>query len=67
MCPVFDQRYDTAPENKQGRPRGPKITDLKSALSTFSSTSYSTERLNQMTYNDLVHAARVHNLSVTGL
>jgi len=65
--PAFDQRYDTTPQNKQSPPRGPKISDLKSALTTHSSTTYTEDRLNQMTYNDLVHAVKVHNLSVTGL
>lgn len=65
--PAFDQRYDTAPQNKQTRPRGPKITDLKTALTTFSSTSYTADRLNQMSYNDLVYACQTHNLTVTGL
>lgn len=67
MAPVFDQRYDTAPANTKQRPRGPKISDLKAALTTFNSTSYTADRLNAMTYNDLVHACVVHGLTVTGL
>lgn len=65
--PSFDQRYDTAPRNKQGRPRGPKISDLKAALTDHDATTYTDERLTQMTYNDLVYAANTHNLTVTGL
>lgn len=65
--PVFDQRYDTAPQNKSARPRGPKISDLKAALTTFNSTTYTTDRLNQMSYNDLVYACNAHNLTVAGL
>lgn len=67
MAPAFDIRYDTAPQNRASRPRGPKITDLKTALSTFSSTSYTADRLNAMSYNDLVSAAVTHNLTVAGL
>ena len=65
--PAFDQRYDTTPQNKASRPRGPKITDLKTALSTFSATSYTADRLNQMSFNDLVYACVAHNLTVNGL
>lgn len=65
--PVFDQRYDTLPQNPRAKARGPKITDLKAALTTFNATSYTADRLNQMTYNDLVHACVVHNLTVAGL
>lgn len=67
MAPAFDQRYDTQPQNRNGRPRGPKISDLKTALSTYSSSTYTADRLNQMTYNDLIHACVVHGLTVTGL
>ena len=67
MAPAFDQRYDTTPQNPRSRARGPKISDLKAALTTFNSTSYTADRLNQMTYNDLVHACVVHNLTVAGL
>ena len=67
MAPVFDQRYDTQPQNLRSRARGPKISDLKAALTTFSVSSYTPERLNQMTYNDLVYACVTHNLTVAGL
>lgn len=65
--PAFDQRYDTAPQNPFAKARGPKISDLKTALSAHSATSYTADRMNQMTYNDLVHAASVHGLTVAGL
>lgn len=53
--------------NKPTRNAGrPTIASLKTALATVNSgASYSTARLNAMTYNDLVHAARLHGLSVT--
>lgn len=65
--PAFDIRYDTTPQNKQGRPRGPKISDMKTALTTFSASSYTADRLNQMSENDLVYACVTHNLTVSGL
>ncbi len=65
--PAFDQRYDTLPQNKNSKPRGPSIANLKSALTTYNSTSYSADRLNQMTMNDLVSACVVHGLTVAGL
>lgn len=45
----------------------PTISALKTALDTHSSTSYSAARLHAMTYNDLIYAARLHNLPVFGL
>lgn len=65
--PAFDRRYDTLPQNRASKPRGPSIANLKTALSTYSGTSYTTDRLNQMSYNDLVSACAVHNLTVAGL
>lgn len=65
--PVFDQRYDTTPQNRASRPRGPQISAMKTALSTFSASSYTADRMNQMSYNDLVYACVTHNLSVAGL
>jgi len=65
--PAFDIRYDTAPSNRASRPRGPSIANLKSALSTFSSTSYTAGRMNGMSKNDLISACVVHGLAVPGL
>lgn len=67
MCPVFDIRYDTTPQNPFGKPRGAKITDLKAALTAFNSTSYSADRLNQMSKGDLIYACQIHGLTVAGL
>ena len=63
----FDVRNDTTPELEFDQPHKPTIAALKAALTTFSATSYPTDRLNTMTYNDLIYAARVHDLSVVGL
>lgn len=65
--PVFDRKYDTTPQNVNSRPRGPKISDLKAALTTFNSTTYTADRLNQMSQNDLIYACNVHGLTVAGL
>ncbi len=65
--PAFDIKYDTTPQSPFGAPRGPSITNMKTALSTFNSTSYTADRLNQMSKGDLVSACRIHGLSVAGL
>ena len=65
--PAFDVKYDTVPQNPFGKPRGPKISDMKTALSTFNSTSYTDDRMNQMSKGDLVYACQVHGLTVAGL
>ena len=65
--PVFDIQYDTTPQNPFGKPRGPKISDMKTALSTYNATSYTTERMNQMTEGDLVYACHIHGLTVAGV
>lgn len=67
MAPSFDKVYDTTPANPRAKARGPKISDMKAALSTFNATSYTADRLNAMTKNDLVHAITVHNLTVAGV
>jgi hypothetical protein len=46
------------------KPSSPTISQLKSALTTFNSTSYTPARLQTMTENDLVYAARLHGLTV---
>lgn len=63
----YDIKYDTAPANTFGKPRGPKISDLRSALTTFSSTTYTADRLNAMTKNDMIHAVNLHGLTVAGV
>lgn len=40
------------------------ISQLKAALTAYNSTSYTPARMFTMTYNDLVNAARTHNLTV---
>ena len=64
----FDVLNDTTPalKNKQAD-QFPKISALKTALKAKSSTSYSDKRLATMTKNDLIYAARLEGVSVTGL
>lgn len=64
---IFDIKNDTQPQNRQKPPSKPTISALRTALTTYSATSYSPERLNAMTENDMIYAARVHNLTVDGL
>ena len=63
----FDRKYDTTPQNQFASPRGPKISDMRTALSTYSATSYTADRLNGMSENDMISACRLHNLTVGGL
>ena len=65
--PAFDIRYDTTPSNRASRPRGPSLVNLKAALTTYSATSYTAARMNQMSKNDLVLACTLHGLTVSGL
>lgn len=58
---------DKTPQLQYKVSTAPTITALRTALSTFNSTSYSTPRLDTMTENDMIYAARLHGLSVTGL
>ena len=63
----FDIKYDTTPQNRFNRPRGPKISDMRTALTTFSASSYTADRLNVMSENDMISACVTHNLTVGGL
>ena len=65
--PVFSRKYDTQPQSVSASPRGPKISDMRTALNTYNATSYSTARLDQLSENDLIYACRLHNLTVGGL
>lgn len=64
----FDRYNDTTPQNALKQPRLPKISALRTALKTVNSgASYTDARLASMTQNDMIYAARQHNLTVTGL
>ena len=65
--PAFDIRYNTIPDNRASRPRGPSLVNLKAALTTYNATSYTAGRMNQMSKNDLMHACTLHGLTVSGL
>jgi len=65
--PAFDIRYNTTPASLASRPRGPSLVNLKAALTTYSATSYTAARMNQMSKNDLIHACALHGLTVNGL
>lgn len=65
---VFDIKYDTQPRNVFSVPRGPKISDMRTALAAVNGgLSYTADRLNAMTKNDMISACRIHNLTVGGL
>lgn len=67
----FDVIYDPAPQlplvnDRSGIAGRPSIANLRTALAAVNGgASYTAARLNVMTYNDLVHAAKLHGLSVT--
>lgn len=63
----FDVKNDVVPVNLRKPASKPTITALRTALNTFSATSYSATRLNSMTELDMVSAARAHGLTVDGL
>ena len=65
---IFDIQYDTQPQNTFAAPRGPKISDMRTALAAVNSgLSYTADRLNAMTENDMISACRIHGLAVGGL
>lgn len=63
----YDVRNDVTPVQQWDKPSLPTITAMRSALTTFSATSYSATRLDTMTELDMFYACRVHSLSVPGL
>jgi|TARA_R100000482_G_scaffold124710_2_gene78548 hypothetical protein len=63
-----DVLNDVAPVNVLKRPSKPTVGDLRTALAEVNSgDSYTTSRLNSMTKNDMISAARIHELTVDGL
>lgn len=65
---LHDVRNDPAPQNALKAPSTPTIGALRTALLTVNSgNSYPAARLESMTENDMVYAARTHGLSVVGL
>ena len=63
----FDIKNDVLPVNANKLPSLPTISALRTALTAYNSTSYSSTRLDSMTENDMIYACRVHSLSVAGL
>jgi len=63
-----DVKSDPATQLKYP-PRGlhPTVSELRTALSTFSSTTYTTRVLDLMTKDDMIYAARQNSLTVNGL
>ncbi len=63
-----DVKNDTTPALKYDLPHLPTISAMRTALLTVNSgNSYTAERLNTMTQNDMIYACREHGLSVAGL
>lgn len=65
---IHDIKNDSTPFNSLKPPAKPKISDLRTALLTVNSgNSYNADRLNAMSKNDMIYAARLHGLTVDGL
>lgn len=64
---LFDVKNDVTPVNTLKPPSAPTVAALRTALTTYNATSYSVDRLNTMSENDMVYAARLHGLTVVGL
>jgi len=62
-----DVKNDVAPVNQFKPPSEPTVAELRAALTTYNATSYSTDRLNAMSDNDMIYACRLHGLTVNGL
>lgn len=62
-----DIKADTTPANSNMPPWKPTVAALRTALSTFNATTFSADRLNAMSKNDMIYAARVSGLTVDGL
>lgn len=62
-----DPKFDYTPLNTNIKARGASVAALRTALSTYNSTSYTSARLDAMTKDDLHYAVKLHSLSVTGV
>lgn len=62
-----DVRNDIAPKQGFTKPSLPTIAALRTALKAAKPSSYTDDRLNTMTRNDMLYAVRVEGVTVTGL
>lgn len=63
----FDVQNDTTPHNPLVVNTKPTIAAMRTALNTFSSTTYPSNILDYMTENDMVKACVDNGLTVSGL
>jgi hypothetical protein len=62
---VLDVDLDYTPQNALKPYRGPKVSSLRTALiGVNGGLTYTASRLNDMTKNDMLYAARVHGLAI---
>jgi hypothetical protein len=61
---VHDVVNDPLPQLVFMAVKSPKVSSLRTALTAYSGTSYPASRLNDMTKNDMIYAARIHGLTV---
>jgi hypothetical protein len=64
---INDIHNDYTPHLQHKLTSQPTISALRTALSTFSSTTYTSAVLNGMTKRDMEYAARLNGLTVAGL
>lgn len=62
---INDIYNDVTPHNTHRKFQGPTIQELRSALTAFSSTTYTAAVLNGMTKQDMTYACRANGLTVT--
>jgi hypothetical protein len=62
---VLDIHLDYQPQNVLKPYKAPKVSSLRTALiGVNGGLTYTMDRLNDMTENDMLYAARVHGLAI---
>jgi hypothetical protein len=64
---INDVYNDTTPHLQHKQTRQPTISALRTALTTYSASTYTAAVLNGMTKRDMEYAARAAGLTVAGL
>lgn len=62
---INDVYNDVTPHLTHRKFQGPTVAELRTALTTFSSSTYTAAVLNGMTKRDMIYAARTNGLTVT--
>lgn len=62
---INDVYNDYTPHLTHRKFQGPTVQELRTALTAFSGTTYTSAVLNGMTKRDMIYAARTNGLTVT--